>query len=57
MVAGIVSSAITFQSVTMSARAGNALLTKASRAIATVADRMMEAETGDLTDIGISCTY
>jgi hypothetical protein len=55
MVAGIVSSAITFQSVTMSARAGNALLMKASRAIATVAEHVMEAERRDLPDISTSC--
>src|SRR3954462_13456973 len=55
IMAGIVSSAITFQSVTMSALAKGAVPANASRTIATVAVRVMQAGSEGPTDITIFC--
>src|SRR4051794_12856158 len=55
IMAGIVSSAITFQSVTMSALAEGAVPASTGRTIATVAKRVMQAASEDQTDMTISC--
>src|SRR3954454_2613520 len=55
IMAGIVSSAITFQSVTTSALAEGAVPASVRSTVATVAERVMQAASEDQTDITISC--